>query len=31
MEAFLDGVSIKTLVVLTPHHHKPLMSENVTE
>ena len=23
-----DGVSIKTLVVVTPHHHKPLISEN---
>ena len=23
-----DGVSIKTLVVVTIHHHKPLMSEN---
>ena len=26
-----DGVSIKTLVVVTPHHHKPLMSENVMD
>ena len=26
-----DGVSIKTLVVVTPHHHKPLMNENFIE
>ena len=33
----LDGslprgaASIKTLVVVTPHHHKPFMSKNVIE
>ena len=26
-----DGVSIKTLTVVTPHHHKSHMSENVIE
>ena len=26
-----DGVSIKTLIVVTPHHHKSHMSENVIE
>ena len=26
-----DGVSIKILVVVATHHHKPLMSENVIE
>ena len=33
MTAFLprDGVPIKALVVVTAHHHKPLMSENVIE
>ena len=26
-----DGVSIKILIVVTPYHHKSLMSENVIE
>ena len=26
-----DGVSIKTLIVVTPHHHKSHMSENIIE